>query len=386
MEVKEAVGYMLQGKYYSLQNGEKGAFFFNNCYFPVTADNIRQGNEHPRILRCLQMAENSYKALEGANFLLAEPPYTVLGYYEGERLVPLQAGEQFWIAYEGGSYPLRWEGDLEYLRNPQCTPWILCNGQWREVPSKHFFVGEKIPVPELPHPPAAGQPAEIQPAAPLPQPVLQPAAPMPAPLPSNPVQEERKIIPQLAVVPQPSMPNEGATALSKRCQDCKSPSTQYMAVPSICCSRCLLGAITSGNLSTGSGPAWSEGIICDVMNFLRNTQLRDQLPAYIPLPKDHFVCSGKNKPFAPGYPPRGHIIGKAFVIAEGGCPNKHVLCKECANYLSNCPQCQAFIFYEECPRGCPLNKDSCDHCADFDRACEVPGCTGGRWPRRKQRQ
>ena len=370
---------MLQGRYYPLQNGEKGVFFFNNREFPVTADNIRQGNEHPRILRCLKMAENSCKALEGATFLLADPPYTVLGYYEGGRLVPLQAGEQFMIAYEGSSYPLRWEWDLEYLRNPQCVPWILCNGQWREVPSRNFFVGEKLPELQLPLPPPAEQPAALQPEViqpAMPQSVaLQPAAPIPAPLPYNPVQEERKFIPQPAVA-------AGPTALSKPCKDCNSLSTQYMALPSICCARCLLGAITSGILSTKSGPEWSEGIIYDVMNFLRNTQLRDKLPAYIPLPKDHYVCFGKDKPFAPGYPPRGHIIGRAFMVAEEGCPNQHVLCMECANRLNSCPQCQAFILYEECKQGCPLDPN---HCAGFDQECQAPNCTGGRWQRRKQR-
>jgi len=62
----EAVGYTLQGQYHPLQSGHKLCFFFNGSYFPVTADTIRQGNEHPRVTRCLKIEENQYKALEGA--------------------------------------------------------------------------------------------------------------------------------------------------------------------------------------------------------------------------------------------------------------------------------------------------------------------------------
>jgi len=62
----EAVGYTLQGQYHPLQSGQKLCFFFNGSYFPVTTDTIRQGNEHPRVTRCLKIEENMYKALEGA--------------------------------------------------------------------------------------------------------------------------------------------------------------------------------------------------------------------------------------------------------------------------------------------------------------------------------
>jgi len=114
----EAVGYAFQGQYHSLQSAHRGCFFFNDSYFPVTADTIRQGNEHHRVIRCLKIEDNRYKALKGATVLLTEPHNTVLGYYEGDRLIPLQENEQFWIIYRDRQYPLRWD-DLN--RNEVCT-------------------------------------------------------------------------------------------------------------------------------------------------------------------------------------------------------------------------------------------------------------------------
>jgi len=321
-----------------------------------------------------------YKALEGATFLLTEPPYTVLGYYEGDRLVPLLENEQFWIIYRDNQYPLRWECDLEYLQNPECQAWIYSNEQWTQVPSRHFFVGDRLPVLQLPQPPAAEQPVAELPAVVLPAPL--PLLPMP-------VQEEQKVAPQPY---QPAVVNEarGPLVQPKRCQDCQAQVTQYMEMGSVCCVKCLLAAITSGRCSTQCHQEmpWSEGIIYDVMIYLHRTlsdQDKSQLPGYYPLPRDHFVCIGKDKPFKPNYPPRGHIIGKSAFVAEGGCPNNHVLCQSCAASLTSCPQCNAFIAFEVSPQGCPTFPNSDQHCADFDRACGVSGCTGGRWSRRKVR-
>jgi len=78
-----------------------------------------------------------------------------------------------------------------------------------------------------------------------------------------------------------------------------------------------------------------------------------ELPAEIPLPLDSFVCIGQDKPERPGYPSRGHIIGQGALVAEGGCPNGHILCKRCADDLLTCPICEACVLYQELS-DCPM--------------------------------
>jgi hypothetical protein len=139
-------------------------------------------------------------------------------------------------------------------------------------------------------------------------------------------------------------------------------------------------------MKTEKQAPWSAMEIIEVYQLLFELlDDKQQLPMNIPLPFESYICIARSEVVAPGYPAYGHIIGKGALVAEGGCPNGHVLCKNCADKLSFCPEpnCGASIAYQEMPFGCPAYPGDENHCAYFNKACEVEGCDGGMWPRKQ---
>ena len=137
----------------------------------------------------------------------------------------------------------------------------------------------------------------------------------------------------------PRIPMVSPAVRRVKCHICSTLQTRHIKVRSeIYCFNCALGKLKRNGLSSGAAGAqafWSAGDRYEVysqLSSMLDEAMKAELPAEIPLPLESFLCVAHDKLVKPGYPPRGHIIGKDAVAAgEEGCPNGHVLCKGCAN-------------------------------------------------------
>ena len=150
--------------------------------------------------------------------------------------------------------------------------------------------------------------------------------------------------------------NDSAIPAAKatKCRACGNLETRHVKVRmDTFCLPCALGKFKRKELISGSAgmqAAWSAVEVYELYHQLYRMlgeTAKAELPAKIPLPLESFVCMGRDKPERPGYPSRGHIIGQGALVAEGGCPSGHVLCKNCANSGFTCSICEAFVSYQD---------------------------------------
>ena len=176
-------------------------------------------------------------------------------------------------------------------------------------------------------------------------------------------------------------------AVTRQCIFCKHAKSNFLTmIGKICCSDCLLSRYLNGNMTIGEGPLvieWTAKMVAEVHTYLMNVLSEEdkaKMPQQIKNPPGSFVCVGRNEQVISNYPQQGHFSGTANQCAEGGCPNTHLMCKTCADKLSQCPLCNSFVEYEDLPIACPPDCDS--HKPDFKTPC--PKCKKVT-PRRKQR-
>ena len=419
-------GYYLPNQaYVQLQPSQQPYFYYKGQYTLVTLANYQWNMQYQDVYTAIYVGNEAEWLPTGTQFYVETPPppplpaSAVAGYYEGSAYQPLAPGEAAVYYYNGETYPVSTQQDVEYAKNSQCYPGIkdktggvryLAQGTVFYLNPTHntatatvlnqFFqssdsrdlsrqpnattvesaqAADKKPAPmrtsiNLPPPPYSP-----------PQQPLVPANPPPSTI-TAPVQTLASNLSRSSML--------GSAVRMFKCRICLNNEAKHIKVRSeIYCLNCALGKLKRNELSSGAAGSqalWSAGEIYEVhhqLSIMLDGDMKAELPAEIPLPLESFVCVAHDKPVKPGYPPRGHIIGKDAVAAgEEGCPNGHVLCKGCANKLSTCPVCGSFMAYEEVPAGCPAHPGDGGHCADFTRVCGTTGCQGGKWPRQKQRR
>jgi len=171
------------------------------------------------------------------------------------------------------------------------------------------------------------------------------------------------------------------------CRECGAMVSYYSSIFSnVVCHECAMNKLCEGRLSSmknGAETPWTAQVVFDLysqLSKITDEAIRRRLPPTIPLPLDSFVCVARNEACEVGYPAEGHIAGTASQVVEDGCPNGHAICRGCATKLTTCPKCKSFVPYHEKPRGCLAFPCNDNHWANFEKGCEVPGCTGGPWP------
>jgi len=416
-------GYYLPNQaYVQLQPSQQPYFYYNGQYTLVTPANYQWSARYPDVYTAIYVGNEAEWLPTGTQFYVETPPpppppaSAVAGYYEGSAYQPLAPGEAAVYYYNGETYPVSTQQDVEYAKNSQCYPGIkdktggvryLAQGTVFYLNPTHDTATATVPnqsyQPSESYDPsrqfysttvASAQAADKKPAPMrtsinLPPPPKQPLVPANPP-PSTPTAVDQQ------PTPAPNLSRSAVFSSAVRqvkCRICSTLQTRHIKVRSdIYCLNCALGKLKRNELSSGAAGAqafWSAGEIYEVYSQLSNMldeATKAELPTEIALPLESLLCVAYDKLERPGYPPRGHIIGKNAVVAgEEGCPNGHVLCKGCANKLSTCPVCGSFVAYEEVPLGCPAHPGDGAHCAGFDRVCEAPGCQGGKWPKKQRK-
>ena len=265
--------------------------------------------------------------------------------------------------------------DAEIAKHPACIPGILYpNGEvfWLAPGTSFFQIAATTVVVQQ----ASGP--YVYPNPPhFPSPNVGPTLSVPPPT-----------VPTLPTlpVPPPTVPTLPKTK-SKKCYMCSKMKPLYFMIWSnFICYECAVTKLSEGRLSSireGAELPWSAEIIAELylqLSKITDEAIRRRLPPTIPLPLDSFVCVARNEACEVGYPAEGHIAGTASQVVEDGCPNGHAICRGCATKLTTCPKCKSFVPYHEKPRGCLAFPCNDNHWANFEKGCEVPGCTGGPWP------
>jgi len=333
-------------------------------------------------------------------------------YYYSNQLMTLGPGQTPVYWYSEQCYPVNSQEDIEWAKHPTCTPGIkYSTGEVVQLPSGTVFFQNAATTVAIP--PAAGSyvyptpppfpspnvgsiittavpPSLIPNTLPVPPPTLPTPPTVPVPphmLPTIPtVSVPPPTIPTTPTlrVPPPTLPTKQKP---KKCSVCGEMKPLYFTIcSSSICHQCAFTKLSEGRLSSihdGAETPWTGQVIFDLyssISKLPDEALRVGLPPTIPLPLDSFVCVARNEACAVGYPAEGHFAGLSAKVAEGGCPNGHAICKGCATKLTTCPKCKSFVPYLELPLGCPACPGDYKHCANFEKACNVPGCTGGTWP------
>jgi len=99
-----------------------------------------------------------------------------------------------------------------------------------------------------------------------------------------------------------------------------------------------------------------------------------KLPQQCPLPFDRAICEWGKRPtcLSTLITHKGHIVGSSSLCSEDSCP-EHLLCRACADSLSECPQCGYTISFEE-PQDCGCESaESILQPATFDTPCSNCG-------------
>ena len=157
--------------------------------------------------------------------------------------------------------------------------------------------------------------------------------------------------------------------ISKICSECTArTSSCHTVLSKVLCYPCLKRHLVSEQLYSDLKDErvyWSAQIIYAAYSLL-STESPEGLPSVCPLPYDTIICVGKRKEEAEGYPSYGHLIGKGSQCMEEGC-REHILCKDCANSLLNCPFCHRYIGFELIPKNCITCNELL--CYDFNTPC-----------------
>lgn len=444
----EVLGYYLPNQaYVELKPGQQPYFYYEGKYELVTPTNYQWNTQYTGIYSAIYEGNNPVWLETGVQFYVGipappPPPSAVAGYYVENGYQSLAPGETAIYYYEGIKYPVKTQEDVEWAKYCKSYPAIeyqTGNIRWLSIGTLFCLNPSAVPRPSwspfqssfetrpIPSQSQKGDPANIAGVSAdtmvvSPQPTDQMAGqglspvsnlfapadlsktefnfppPPPPAVPNNPPMQQFTKPPSPKALPQLSrqsmIPDSSAPSIKQfPCSICHNLVTKHIKLRAHkYCLKCALGKLKRNELtstSSGGEASWSADEIYGLYSQLKKTldeASKADLPAEVPLPIDTFVCVGKDKPEKPDYPPRGHFAGKAAVVAEGGCPNGHVLCKGCANGLNSCPVCGAFVPYQELPSGCPAFPGKCEnHCASFEKACQVPGCTGGMWPKKQRK-
>lgn len=174
-----------------------------------------------------------------------------------------------------------------------------------------------------------------------------------------------------------------------KCKLCNSQSAKQITIrEDAYCLKCVLQSLNHPELIIErKESAWSTGEIVKIYESLSgmlDERTIEQLPRDIPLPIGHCICIGCKEAVTSGYPDYGHIVAKEALAVGRGCPNGHVLCKDCADKLPSCPEpnCGAFVAQQVRPSTGPaLSFGEGNRYAGFYGACIAEESAEGMPPK-----
>lgn len=327
--------YYPNGFYYQLGPNQQLYFLYNSQYYPITPDNYQQSSQYVCVL-C-----------------------------EGNQTWQLPPGTTFYVENVWCSQSFGSSGMVDGSTSG--------SGSYPDPGSQFHPMAQTLPTPPPPKP--QSQTHDTPPERDIP--------PDPA-INSQPADiKTTRIQPSQAQPPAWNPP-----ARQVKCKWCSTLTFKYIDIRKSysICPNCALESLNNLEMVIERNePAFSEGKIAEIYMWLSgmDESIKQHLPRDIPLPIGSHICPARNKAVVPGYPSHGHIIGNSAKVEEGGCPKGHLLCKGCADRLRFCPypNCGEFVAYQEKRMGCPAHPGDEGHCAYFNKACNVEGCTGGMWPK-----
>jgi len=124
-------GYYLPNQVYvQLQPSQQPYFYYNGQYTLVTPANYQWSAQYPDVYTAIYVGNEAELLPTGTQFYVETPPpppppaSVVAGYYEGSAYQPLAPGEAAVYYYNGETYPVSTQQDVEYAKNSQCYPGI----------------------------------------------------------------------------------------------------------------------------------------------------------------------------------------------------------------------------------------------------------------------
>jgi len=361
-----------------IQPGETACYRHGDEFILLDPNSFAKYHNHPDYTPCIRSNECVYLPV-GTNFMQisSSPPVKLLGYY-----APLLPGEQAVVYIEGVWHDVYSETALAWTQYPGVYVGVKREGRVDVLPLGSWFqVEAPLSAPPVENPPQVIVPTEV-PSSHI-NSAESPAASQPAPAPAEPCETPAsKSLPRYAEeIKQSALTSQSMSRPrpSSTCKSCKTETQEVLPVFSqFFCLRCLLEQFQKQRLSSPSRSGkcdWNAELIYALWTELKEKLSPEdlpKLPQQCPLPLDSTICLGKNVPIKPNYPPTGHIVGSSSICSEDSCP-EHLLCRACADSLSECPQCGHTISFEE-PQDCGCESaESILQPATFDTPCSNCG-------------